>query len=97
MVDEGILRLIGDIIVNETDPLVLVCLLYSSFSFILFMFLFIYAIDNYYYYSFSPMQKVALLLSSAIVTEWRLDAKDTEEVTRDILSTILRMILVCIL
>ena len=31
MMNDGILRVIGDITVNETDPLVLVCLLYSSF------------------------------------------------------------------
>ena len=40
------------------------------------------------------MQRGALLLSSAIVTEWGLDGKDREEVTRDIISNILRMIMV---
>ena len=32
MVHEGILPVIGDIIVSEADPLVLVCFLYSFFN-----------------------------------------------------------------
>ena len=39
MIREGILRVIGDIIVSETDPLVLVCLL-SFFIFNQFLILF---------------------------------------------------------
>ena len=86
MMDEGILRLIGEIIVNETDPLVLVCLLRFYHSFII-----LYQL-NYFH-----IQKVTLLLSSAIVAEWGLDTKDCKEVTRDLIGNILRMIMVSFL
>ena len=41
------------------------------------------------------MQRVTLLLSSTIVVEFGLDTKGREEVTRDMIENILRMIMVC--
>ena len=43
------------------------------------------------------MQKVTLMLSSALVEEWGLERKDREEVTRDMIGNILRMIMVSII
>ena len=79
MIREGILHVIGDIIVNETEPLVLVCLL-----------LFIYLFFSFY-------KKVTLLLSSTIVVEWGLDTKQREEITRDTIGSILKIVMVCFL
>ena len=45
MIGEGILRVIGDIIVNETDALVLVCLL-SFLHFSILVFILYLAIEN---------------------------------------------------
>ena len=43
------------------------------------------------------MQKVALLLSSTIVVEWELDTKGREELTRDMIGNILKMVMACLL
>ena len=40
------------------------------------------------------VQKVTLMLSSALVDEYGLDVKCREEVTRDMIGNILRMIMV---
>ena len=105
MIYEGLLRLIGDIIVSETDDLVLVCLFYflyfiSSciyFCIILLNYYFILSPIHYQFYMLYCLwfiQKVTLLLSSAIVVEWGLERKDGEEMTGEMIGNILRMIMV---
>ena len=92
MLHEGLLRVIGDIIMSENDCLVLVCV-FSLFSG-LFHSLTLCAHSLYILSGLYFIQKVTLLLSSAIVAQWGLDTQDREEVTRDMIGTILRMIMV---
>ena len=96
MVNAGIVRVIGDIIASEADQLILVCKPFLSFV------LFISIFNTHLHltltiFSLQFMQNLTLMLSSSIAVEWGLLTNDREEVRRDIIGTILRMIVVCIL
>ena len=95
MMNEGLLRVIGDIVASETDPLLLVCFTYFH---ILLIILFLLKL-NTSLSILSPyhIQKVTLMLSSAIADEWGLEKKDRDEVTREIIGNVLRMIMVLLL
>ena len=82
MINSGLLRVIGDIIVNETDPLAIVCCVLRSFlihSFLL------------------TWQRITHMLLSEIVEEMGLPSKDGEELTQEMIGNILKMIFVCTL
>ena len=94
---------------SETDDLVLVCLFYFLYfisSCIYFCFCSLLHYLNYYFilspihyvfymlYCLWIIQKVTLLLSSAIVVEWGLERKDGEEMTGEMIGNILKMIMV---
>ena len=85
MVNHGILQVIGDICVSETDQLVLVCLLHFSFLSFIYLPLVLF------------IQNVTLMLSSSMVVQLGMVTKDRKAMTRAILGNILSMIMVCTL
>ena len=78
------------------------CFSFSLFTFFItfliscfsFLYLALENLTTFNFYTCWFIQKVTLLLSSAIVAQWGLDTQDREEVTRDMIGNILRMIMV---
>ena len=101
MMNEGILRAIGAIIVSETDPVVLVCFL-CLFSLSAFSLLFLnFGMKTKYRFLLNihfiqHIQRVTSLLLSVFVEQYGLDKKDRDAITRDMIGNILRIIMVCL-
>ena len=87
IVNEGLLPVIGDVIMSETYPLVLVCCLFAPYSFSAF-FTFILKSKR------CSLKKVTRMLSSTLVDEYGLEKKGQEELSQDMIGNILRMVFV---
>lgn len=79
MINGGVLSVIGEIIVNEADMYILVCIDVM------------YCLNVYFY----EMLTVTMLMTSILGESWGMWMKGREELRQDIIENILKMIMVC--
>ena len=80
LISEGVQKILGDMIVSDSDPLLLVCKL-----------CFFVLVDCF---SFDSIQRVTFLLSSSLVDYVRLEGDDREDVSLDVIGNIMKLIMV---